>query len=324
VYDARRQWRSGLIYDPDNNNWSQLPNASFDSRTFSLGVWVAGRFVLWGGLSDDGTALNLNDGGAWRADDNAWEAIPSPPFLVFAALAPAAERSGYWATDSDRVFVWGGSTAFQPAGGILGVANGQWSEFNAFGAPAPRQEHTAVWTGRYFVVWGGNTSGGAVSDGARYDTRESRWLPVATNGAPAPRYGHVAAWTGTRMVVWGGKDASGQLASDGGAYDPSSDSWDVISTTHAPAPMFRPVRVWTGDRLVVIPGGEVEPGTAEPTAGGIFDASQEKWTRMDPNRAPSEFFANHGVWDGCRVLFVGARRDAAELWAYEPPPLGPL
>ena len=75
------------------------------------------------------------------------------------------------------------------------------------GAPAPRSVHTAVWTGREMVLWGG-FNGGVLNDGGRYNPAFSAWAAVNTTGAPAARYYHTAVWTGTEMIVWGGYGVS--------------------------------------------------------------------------------------------------------------------
>jgi N-acetylneuraminic acid mutarotase len=75
------------------------------------------------------------------------------------------------------------------------------------GAPAARDEHTAVWTGSEMIVWGGN-NGLYLNDGGRYNPTANSWTAVSSSGAPAARDEHTAVWTGSEMIVWGGNDGS--------------------------------------------------------------------------------------------------------------------
>jgi Kelch motif len=97
-------------------------------------------------------------------------------------------------------------------------------------APFPleaREWHTAVWTGREMLVWGGDDLiQPAFADGAAYDPKADSWRVLA----PAPiagRYRHHAVWTGDEMLVWGGKNGPGELG-DGAAYDPDTNTWRTL------------------------------------------------------------------------------------------------
>ena len=51
------------------------------------------------------------------------------------------------------------------------------------GAPPPRYEHTAVWTGQRMIVWGGSNGSVGFNDGSRYDLATDTWQTVSLNGA---------------------------------------------------------------------------------------------------------------------------------------------
>jgi hypothetical protein len=118
--------------------------------------------------------------------------------------------------------VWGGAGStggpIQTGGSYDPVADA-WTSTSGVGTPAARYDHTAVWTGRSVVVWGGynGTFNGFFGDGGRYDPAADTWSPVSIASAPAPRRLHLGAWTGSEMIVWGGLAASGTLGT-GGAY----------------------------------------------------------------------------------------------------------
>src|SRR4030095_1769433 len=96
-----------------------------------------------------------------------------------------------------------------------------WVDTTFTGAPGPRMEHTAVWTGTRMIVWGGCTTDSCTNfwnTGGRYDPTTDSWLTTATTGAPSRRAFHRAVWTGSQMIVWGGGLAAGHT---GGRYDPA-------------------------------------------------------------------------------------------------------
>src|SRR5712692_8133432 len=113
--------------------------------------------------------------------------------------------------------------------------------------PGGRYLHTAVWTGREMIVWGGRRVGIDFNTGGRYRPATDSWTPTSTINAPSPRVTHQAFWTGSEMIVWGGyDDAGGVSLSTGGRYDPGSDSWTPTNSDLAPAPRTYHTAVWTG------------------------------------------------------------------------------
>jgi len=108
--------------------------------------------------------------------------------------------------------VWGGATR----SGAYDIFNtgarydpkaDNWVALSTTNAPSPRLSHTAVWTGKEMVVWGGATRGGVYNifnTGARYDPNTDNWVALSTANAPSPRLGHTAVWTGQGMLIFGG------------------------------------------------------------------------------------------------------------------------
>jgi N-acetylneuraminic acid mutarotase len=118
------------------------------------------------------------------------------------------------------MIVWGGTTN-HAAGSELGdgakydPVTDSWSPVSSQMAPTARSDHTAIWTGREMVVWGGLTGGYAVNSGGSYDPVSDTWTDVPTTGAPLPRWQHAAVWSGSEMIVWGGADDTGSQFGDG-------------------------------------------------------------------------------------------------------------
>jgi hypothetical protein len=146
-------------------------------------------------------------------------------------------------------------------------ASDTWMPLGGSGAPSPRERHTAVWTGRQMLVWGGDgpdpTYGSVyLTDGAAYDPGADAWEPIAAAGAPAQLHEHTAVWDGQDMIVWGypGSPSTGV----GGRYDATLKTWKPVSQDGAPflqsgygqfvAPVAH-TAVWTGGEMIVWGGG---------------------------------------------------------------------
>lgn len=143
---------------------------------------------------------------------------------------------------------WGGGLypwEFLSDGARYDPGSDSWVPTSNTGAPSPRQEHTAVWTGSEIVIWG-ESNRSALANGARYDPRSDSWTPTSSLGAPSARAAHTAVWTGAEVIVWGGS-----FDGSGGRYDPADDSWQATSTSGAPAPRVWHSAVWTGREMIL-------------------------------------------------------------------------
>jgi hypothetical protein len=107
--------------------------------------------IVWGG---GGSGGETSTGGLYDPATNTWTAMST-------VGAPAA-RYGHTAVwTGSRMVVWGGgyhdgaSVVPLDTGGIYDPAGDAWTAMTLVGTPDPRLAHTAVWTGRRMVVWGG-------------------------------------------------------------------------------------------------------------------------------------------------------------------------
>src|SRR5437762_953420 len=92
-------------------------------------------------------------------------------------------------------------------------------------APGARAAHSAVWTGREMIVWGGSIDGAFLNTGGRYVPATDIWQPTSVNDAPSRRWFHAAVWTGPEMLIWGGRGANffgNDNYNDGGRYNPET------------------------------------------------------------------------------------------------------
>ncbi len=215
-----------------------------------MAAWTGCRMIVWGGRGNDGL---LNDGASYNPADDTWAPLPSQS-------APEARHDASVVVATDRVLIWGGegaSGALNTGARLLLDGSGipqSWQAMNTTGAPSPRSSHAAVQAAGYMVVWGGESAGAPLGDGAAYNPSQDTWTALsATNDTPAARSGHSMVWTGSEVVIWGGEDATDALAS-GGALDPYTDAWRALSNGGVPTPRSGASAVWTGAELLVFGG----------------------------------------------------------------------
>jgi N-acetylneuraminic acid mutarotase len=180
--------------------------------------------IIWGGFSGwEGEPIMEAQGERYDPSNDTWT-----PVSTIAQPPLTAEHSAVWT--GSRMIVWGGWDQLLPwqdavhavaSGGLYDPATDAWAPISTIGAPDPRVRHTALWTGRDMVVWGGNRgvkdelSNGDLDSGARYDPIGDTWEPTGVDAfTPAPASRHTAVWTESEMIVWGG--SSGSAA--GGLY----------------------------------------------------------------------------------------------------------
>lgn len=177
-----------------------------------------------------------------------------------------------------------------------------WKQTPIAGAPEPRLRHTAVWTGKRMIVWGGSVAGNPsiTATGGVYDPESATWKPTSMAGAPPPRHSHAAVWTGKWMIVWGGFGAS-TYEITGGRYDPESDSWAAMSTVGAPKGRTDFTAVWTGKEMIV--WGGLGPSTIG--TGGRYDPVADTWTPLPVQGGPSPRFGHSAIFTGESMIVWG-------------------
>lgn len=178
-----------------------------------------------------------------------------------------------------------------------------WAATPLEGAPEARERHSAVWTGKKMIIWGGSVAGspGKTATGGVFDPKSKAWKPTSMAGAPSPRHLHSAVWTGSKMIVWGGYGVT-DYEIDGGIYDPEADTWAALPTTGAPSKRTVHAEAWTGNELFVW-GGVVNGAVIG--SGGTFDPGANAWSPTPSAGAPSLRHAHTAVWAEDRVIVWG-------------------
>ncbi|PYK23240.1 MAG: hypothetical protein DME59_17595 [Verrucomicrobia bacterium] len=201
------------------------------------------------------------------------------------------------------MIVWGGDFGFGNflnTGGRYNPKTDSWMATSLVNVPSERDSHTAVWTGREMIVWGG----GAYSDsntGGRYNPVTDSWIATCTE--TQPRLGHTAVWTGDEMIVWGGY-SSGYDVNTGARYDPSTNSWLETTTTDAPEGRVAHAAVWTGSEMIVW-GGFNFMGSGFFNTGGRYNPTTDQWAVTATTNAPSPRAFSAAIWTGSEMIVWG-------------------
>ena len=171
--------------------------------------------------------------------------------------------------------------------------------------PGPRAAHSAIWTGREMIVWGGGVDGSFLNTGARYTPSTDTWRTTSPYGAPAPRWFHAAVWTGSEMIVWGGRaNFSGDNNfNDGARYNPTTDGWTSVNTQGAPTARSQCVAVWTGEEMILW-GGETEGGLPL-SDGAAYNPATDEWRPISNGSGLAPRMEPTVVWTGSEMIVFG-------------------
>ena len=301
---------SGGRYDPAMDVWT--PTSATNAppgRTSALAVWTGNVMVVWGG--EAGTTQLLS-GGRYDPLTDTWLSVntgnaPNGPFGKGVAGAKAV-----WT--GSLMIVWGGSDSSLPppiylnTGARYNPVTDVWTATSTVNAPAGRSGHTAVWSGRWMIIWGGYLGNGVyASTGGRYDPGTDTWLPTSTSNAPSPRYLHSVIWAGDVMVVWGG----GLYLNSGGRYDPLNDTWSPTTTMNAPAGRYGHTSVWTGSRMLIWGGLTSSERT---NTGGRYDPIGDAWSPTSVAGVPSARVDYTSVWTGDFMIVWGGQSSSLDVY----------
>lgn len=301
----------------DNRQYLPAP------RTGHTAVWTGTEMIVWGG--DDLTWIPvegaLATGGRYDPATDTWRPTSIGPGTPLRRLRHTAVWTG------TKMIVWGGATSGENwetllnTGAVYDPLHDGWTPTSTgAGVPLARSGHTAVWTGREMIIWGGLVP--ANSAGARYDPRTDTWTPITQEPTiPILTYGHTAMWTGEEMIVWGGHESAPwnfPWPPIGGRYNPRTDSWKPTQVD-GQTPLGREghVAVWTGREMIVW-GGFRQRGL---TSGGRYDPALDRWTPIaTPPDGPVSTPNSVAVWAGKEMIVWGGNRISPRNtgWRYSP------
>lgn len=285
-----------------SGSWDEISEAPLGFYRPEEAFWIDDRFVVIAGSTVQ----------QWHPDRDEWTVLATIP------QTDDCEGCGYseaavWT--GDRLLLWGGGFSYRAPGGTshTGVSVELEGPITPLAdAPIkPRWWHTALWTGKEMVVWGGGCGREECIDGGAYDPASDSWRKIAP--APVVGYGHTAVWTGDEMIVWGGSDdyesegTNGCVTSfiaDGAAYDPAKDSWRVLASSPLD-PRGWHSAVWTGEEMVVWGGATgVDCDYAYPSDGAAYDPASDSW-RPIASSPLSGRVETSAVWTGEEMIVWG-------------------
>lgn len=202
----------GGLYDPATDTWTTLPTQGAPApRTGATVIWTGSDLLVWGGDEEDvefatGARLSFSANG----QPGSWQALP-----VLEGFAVRSGHAGVW--DGRRLMVWGGRTrsgAPLADGAVWDSTTGQWTAISASGAPTPRFDVQAVWTGEEFALFGGSNYQGPLATGAAWRRDTGTWRALPSQAPSSARAGAFSAWTGSTWLLFGGLSANAIPLSD--------------------------------------------------------------------------------------------------------------
>jgi hypothetical protein len=228
------------------------------------------------------------------------------------APTPRVEPTTVWT--GREMLVWGGTewvgerSREVTDGGRYDPLTDRWQRMTTVGAPSPRNQHSAIWTGDELIIWGGWGHDPSSTDlrnfgaGARYNPTTDTWRPISSEGAPSPRESHGAVWTGTEMIVFGGEPAYSTYAQDGARYDPHTDRWTPLPPNPFGSGWYQPHLVWTGAEVLV--WGQSNP-LDRAGAAARWNPQRDEWAPLSLEGAPNARAGASVFWTGSRLLVWG-------------------
>ncbi|HWZ90904.1 MAG TPA: hypothetical protein VNW92_18710, partial [Polyangiaceae bacterium] len=155
---------SGAAYDPATDQWTPLPVAGAPTpRQNYVAAWTGKYMVIWGGVPVTDAPIYADLLFAYDPVAQTWtqHVVDAPPESAYGFPVVTTSRA---------VLVWDGYGASglpAPVGHALEWQSWTWSALSAENQPAPRFHHSATWTGREMIIWGG-TSDADLADGGRF------------------------------------------------------------------------------------------------------------------------------------------------------------
>ncbi len=301
----------GGSYDPRLDEWRSLTlNGAPSGRTAHTAVWTGRELIVWGGRNSSGP---LQTGACFDPGTNSWRATARDH-------APQA-RSGQTAVwTGSRMIVWGGIgldfdhlTIDLSVGGDYNPVSDRWTipapASNAYD-PWARFAHSAVWTGREMIVWGGADGvtlypWQSLNSGLRYSPISRAFTPTSIGSGPPPMGNNSepisTVWTGNEVILWVGFHSPGTTP-QGMRYDPMLDAWHAMSTQGAPNTLVN-TAVWTGSRMIV--WGGVDGAFQLVNDGARYDPLTDSWSPVTKVNAPSPRWLHTAVWTGSELIVWG-------------------
>ena len=131
---------------PGTGAWEKR-SSFLQGRIYHSAIWTYSEMIVWGGGSEH---QFYGDGGVYDLVKDRW----SPVSLT---NAPSGRWGHAAVWTGKEMIVWGGRSSFAPSdnkndGAIYNPATDTWRQMSSEGAPSPRSQMAAVWTGEELIV----------------------------------------------------------------------------------------------------------------------------------------------------------------------------
>lgn len=267
AFNAESFLADGGRYNPATDSWATVAKSPLQPRVGADAVWTGKDLVIWGGMGGSiAKPTFLGDGARYNPTTNTWSMLPTAH-----EPSPRFGESAVWT--GQELIIWGGrqlgTSGELGDGARYNPATNTWTPIPPTNALGPRWGATAVWTGKYMLIWGGEAKARFFNDGALYDPAANTWTPISEAGAPTGRFSHSAVWTGSELLIWGGLGADGGFLTTGARYSPSTETWKPLPMT----PLDRRIDysvLWTGNAMIIW-GGYYFEGNRDSAAIAFFD-----------------------------------------------------
>lgn len=234
--------------------------------------------TLWLGSSLPGPTASESPSPTDSAQPSSSPIAPTPPSSTTPSPTGAAlgTLTGTWETIADapiqgrqghtaiwtgsEMIVWGGEPGpatvddNRTSDGADGAAYDPTSDTWRLLPRAPigwRYIHSAVWTGREMLVWGGRGfDNSALGDGAAYDPATNQWRPLPAAPFVASGSQALVRARAQLVIVDGAVDEVGALHLSAATYDPATDGWSQLPGIDLPSANAYSL-AWTGNDVVL-------------------------------------------------------------------------
>ena len=301
--------REGGVFNPVKGTWRPISTLNAPTgRKNHQAVWTGKEMIVWSGEGwtnfGESTYLSiqpLNTGARYVPSLDKWLTMDTN-----GAPSPRTGVSAVWT--GQEMIAFGGYNAsaigfttnkYRNDGGIYDPATDTWKSISKWGAPSPRHQQAAVWTGDEMIIWGGegyessaNPTIKALNTGARFNPIYNTWLPMSSGG-PLFALTPLAAWSGSKMIVWGG---SGNIP--GSQYNPTTDRWEPMSVSNMPSTLYGTNTIWTGEELMV---------WSDQKTSSIhrYNPTTDQWQLSSKSGWPIPRKGHKAVWTGSEMLVFG-------------------
>lgn len=228
------------------------------------------------------------------------------------AVYEAAGRQGSaWTSGGMFALVFGGGgydaaaggNVLAPGGAVFDGRKDAWRMVSDAGAPSPRMEAAAVWTGAELLVYGGQgkaadgTTMVTLTDGGRYDPLRDRW--TAIRGGPVFEGQVDAMVAGDTVLLWD--------AWRGAAYDLRRGTWRELGL---------PAKVAIQDR----PFGHGRMAVVTDAEAFVLDPATLAWGRTALPKALQGRYDRVQVMTSSHLVVWAGQRNVSSGGCENPPP----